>query len=71
MVDHESRSTAAVGEVGQTEDGDGDVATFAVDEADAADQDGRRARCCITDTRAQHASQNTATGMNSLPLYMS
>jgi len=43
VVDHESRSTAAVGEVRQTEDGDGDVTLFAVDEADTGDQHGRRA----------------------------
>ena len=41
MVDHHSRSTAAVGEVGETENGDGDVAQLAVDESDTRDQYGR------------------------------
>lgn len=43
MVDHKPRSTAAVGEVSKTENSDSDIATFAVDESDASDQDGRHA----------------------------
>lgn len=41
MVDNHSSSRAVVGEVGETENGHGDVAQFAVDEADTGDQDGR------------------------------
>jgi len=43
VVDHQSSSAAAVGEVGKTEDGDGDIAKLAVDESDASDEDGRSA----------------------------
>ena len=42
MVDDKSGSGAVGGEVGETENGDGDVAKFAVDESDTRDQDGRR-----------------------------
>jgi len=51
MVDHKPRSTAAVGEVSKTENSDSDIATFAVDESDASDQDGRHA-WCYTNTHA-------------------
>ena len=43
MVDQESSSTAAVYEVGETEDGDGDVAKFAIDKPDTSDENGRHA----------------------------
>jgi len=43
VVDHESSSTAAVSEVGKTENGDSDVAKFAVDESDTSDQNSRQA----------------------------
>jgi len=45
MIDHESGSTAAVGEVGKTENGDGEVAKFTVDESDASNENGRHSRC--------------------------
>ena len=41
VVDDESSSGAVVGEVGETENGDGDVAQLAVDESDARDEDSR------------------------------
>jgi len=43
VVDHVSSSTAAVSEVGKTQNGDSDVAMFAVDESDTSDQDSRQA----------------------------
>jgi len=42
-VDHKARSTAVAGEVSDAEHRDGDVATFAVDEAHASDADGGHA----------------------------
>jgi len=41
VVDDESSSGAVVGEVGETENGDGDVAQLAVDESDTRDEDSR------------------------------
>ena len=41
VVNDESGPTTVVGEVGETEEGHGDVAKFAVDESDTSDQDGR------------------------------
>ena len=37
VVDHHSSSAAVVGEVGETKNGHGDVAKFAVDEPDRSD----------------------------------
>jgi len=56
VVDHQSRSAAAVCEVGETEDGHGDVTTFAVDEAEACDEDGRCAGRCT-----HHVNTHTHT----------
>ena len=44
VVDHKSRSAAAVHKVGETEDCDGDVTKFTADESDTGDEDGRHCR---------------------------
>jgi len=41
VVDYESSSVTAVDEACETKDGYSDVATFAVDESDTSDEDGR------------------------------
>jgi len=43
VVDHETSSAAAVGEVCEAENGDSDVAKFTVDEPHTSDQDRRQA----------------------------
>jgi len=43
VVDRESSTATTVCEVRETEDGDGDVATFAVDESDTRNENSRHA----------------------------
>jgi len=43
VVDHKSSSTAGVDEVGETKNGYGNVAKFAVDKCHTSDEDGRHA----------------------------
>jgi len=55
VVDDESSSVTAVDEACQTNDGYSDIATFAVDESDTSDEDGRYS-CSWTDHTHIHRS---------------